>query len=151
MVQRTSSFPRSPNSGLQRQLCRDIQLHAFFRSTDRPTNRPTDQAIHASTLAANPVHPKSGLVRERSSALKIEAFPHGPGINDPDKAYGARLQKLYHSSRQTTYRLHFRATARRLTYQLHSSYRKTTDLQQFLPTCFYQHAATESVQHALFS
>ena len=44
-----SSFPRSPNSGLQRQLCRDIQLHAFFRTTDRPTNRPTDQAMHAST------------------------------------------------------------------------------------------------------
>ena len=35
-------------------------------------------------------------------------------------SYGTRLQKLYHSSRQTTYQLHFRATARRLTYQLHS-------------------------------
>ena len=44
-----SSFPRSPNSGLQRQLCRDIQLHALFCTTDRPTNRPTDQAMHAST------------------------------------------------------------------------------------------------------
>ena len=30
-----SSFPRSPNSGLQRQLCRDIQLQALFCTTDR--------------------------------------------------------------------------------------------------------------------
>ena len=35
-------------------------------------------------------------------------------------SYGTRLQKLYHSSRQTTYQLHFRAAARRLTCQLHS-------------------------------
>ena len=47
----TSSFPRSPNSGLQRRLCRDIQLQALFCTTDRrlqlhfcTTDQPTDHA-----------------------------------------------------------------------------------------------------------
>ena len=66
------------------------------RPTDQPTDRPSHARKHSAakthshsqTLAANPVHPKSGLVRKRSSALKTEAFPHGPGTHgDPDKAF----------------------------------------------------------------
>ena len=117
---------------------------------DRPTDQPSDRPSHArkhsaakahfhsQTLAANPVHPKSGLVRKRSSALKKKAFLHGPGTNgDPDKAF------LRHSTAEALplYQANDLPTALQ-------SYRKTTDLLHSLPTCSHKHAATDSVQHA---
>ena len=62
-------------------------------------------------------------------------------------SYGTRLQKLYHSSRQTTYQLHSYRKTTDLPTAL-QSYRKTTDLLHSLPTCSHKHAATDSVQHA---
>ena len=70
-------------------------------------------------------------------------------------SYGTRLQKLYHSSRQTTYQLHFRATARRLTYQLHfraTARRLTRAIARRLTYCtFSQRVPTNMRQLTLFN